>query len=115
MFGLDRPAGRAHGHSALNLVAQLPDVAWPTIAREQVERRGTEMDVRLAEPLGRLPEEKGTEVRDLLPPFAERGDLNPDHAQAVVEILAELAFGHALFEVGICGGQDADVDRLRPG
>jgi hypothetical protein len=32
---------------------------------------------------------------------------------AVVEIFTELAFGDALFEVGVGRGQNADVNRLR--
>ena len=53
-------------------------------------------------------------MRDLLAPLAQRRDVDADHAEAVVQVLAELAFGDALFEVGVGGGDHAHVDALRP-
>ena len=50
---------------------------------------------------------------NLLAPIAQRRHVDPDHAQAVEEILAELAVGHALLEVGVGRRDDADVDALR--
>ena len=91
VFGFDRAARRAHGDRALNLVPQLPHVARPPIPREQVERRRAQVDVRLAEPLARVAQEERAQVRDLLAPFAQRRHVDADHAEAVVEILAELA------------------------
>ena len=71
------------------------------------------MDVRLAEPLERLAQEERAQVRDLLAPFAQRRHVNPDHAEAVIEILAELAFRHPLFEIGVGRREHAHVDALR--
>ena len=51
-------------------------------------------------------------MRDFLAPVAQRRHVDPDHAQAIVQILTELAFGHSLFEVGVGGGEHADVDAL---
>ena len=53
-------------------------------------------------------------MRNLLTPLAQRGHVDSNHAEAVVEILPELALRHALFEVGIGGGQDPHVHALRP-
>ena len=73
------------------------------------------MDVRLAEPLRRLAQEVGAQMRDLLAPFAQRRHVDPDDAQPVIQILAELAFGDALFEVGVGRREHADVHLLRLG
>ena len=71
------------------------------------------MDVRLAETLGRLAQEIGAEMRDLLAAFPQGRHENPNHAQAVVQVLAKLAFRHALFEVRVGGRQHPHVDFLR--
>jgi len=73
------------------------------------------VDVRFAQTFDRLTQEEGAQMRDLLAPFAERRDVDPDDAEAVIEILAELAFGDALFEIGVGRGDDANVDSLRLG
>src|SRR5262245_65650905 len=71
------------------------------------------MHIGLPEPLTCLAQEKGAQVRDLLPPLAQGRDVNPDHAEAVVQILPEFPFGHTLLEIGIRGCQHTDVDSLR--
>ena len=55
------------------------------------------------------------ERRDLLAPLAQRRQLQRHDVQAVEEVLAEPALGDELLEVGVGGGDDADVDldRLR--
>src|SRR5262245_39313647 len=72
------------------------------------------MNVGLAEAFTRVAQEERAQVRNLLPAIPERRHLNPDHAEAIVEILSKLSLGHALFEVRVGGGEDADVDGLRP-
>src|SRR5262245_44534841 len=114
MLGRDGPSRGAHGDRPLYLVPELAHVAWPPISREQVQRGRTEVNLRLAQPLGGFAQEECREVWNLLASLAERGDVNANHAQPVVEILTKLALGYALLEVGIGGGEDADVDCLGP-
>ena len=52
-------------------------------------------------------------MRDLFAAVAERGHVNANHAQTVEEILAKLAVGHALLEVGVGRRHHPDVDALR--
>ena len=52
-------------------------------------------------------------MRDLLAPIAQRRHVDPDHAQAVEQVLAELSVSHALLEIGVGRGHHADVDPLR--
>ena len=55
------------------------------------------------------------ERRDLLAPLAQRRQPQPDDVEAVEEVFAEAPLGHEGFEVGVGGGDDADVhlDGLR--
>ena len=76
---------------------------------------GPEAHVRLAQPLARLAQKERAQVRDLLAPLAQRRHVDADHAQPVEQILAELAFAHALLEIGVGRRDDAHVDPLRPG
>ena len=40
--------------------------------------------------------------------------MDSDHAEAIEEILAKLAVGDALLEIGVCRGHDAHVHALGP-
>ena len=102
------PAG--HRDGALDFVAQLADVAGPAERVEEIERVGAQSHARLAQALARLAQEKRAQVRDLLAPIAQRRHVDADDAQAVEQILAELAVGDALLEIGVGRGHDADVD-----
>ena len=55
------------------------------------------------------------ERRDLLAPLAQRRQAQADDVEAVEEVLAEASVGDERFEIGVGGGDDADVhlDRLR--
>src|SRR5439155_46992 len=50
---------------------------------------------------------------DLVAAFAQGRDLEPDHVEPIEQILAKTSFLHSMFEVGVGGGDDADVDRER--
>src|SRR5207247_4408572 len=96
---LDDAARDAHRDRALNLVLQLADVAGPPVLRKDLERLRAELDVRLPEALLGFTQEERAEQRDFLAPFAQRRDVDTDHAQPVVKILAKLALRHPLLEI----------------
>ena len=52
----------------------------------------------------------GDESGNLVAPLAQRPDRQADDVEAVEEIFAEPAGAHRVFEVGVGGGDDADVD-----
>lgn len=112
MLRTNRAAWWRHGHGTLEFVAQLADIAWPPVLRKQVEHVGTELQVWLAETVRRFAQEEGRQVRDLFASLSQRRHVDADHAETVVEIFAELAFGHALLEVGVGGRKHSHVDRL---
>ena len=52
---------------------------------------------------------------DVVAALAQRRDVDREHAQAKVEVFAELTGRHQLTERPIRGGEDPDVGRARPG
>ena len=50
------------------------------------------------------------EQRDRVDPFPERGDVDGDDVQAVVEVLAELALSDRLLEVPVRRCDDPGID-----
>ena len=71
------------------------------------------MDVGLAQTLARVPQEERAQVRHLFATFPQRRDVDADHAEPVVQVFAELTFGHPLLEVRVGRGEHPDVHRLR--
>src|SRR5947207_11373878 len=99
MLRLDYSPRRAHRDRALNFILQLTDVSRPPVLAERVERFRTELDVWLRQALRGVAQEERAQMRDFFKTFPQRRHMNADDAEAVVEILAELAFGDALFEI----------------
>ncbi len=61
----------------------------------------------------RFAQEKRAQVGNLLGALAKRRHVDADHAQPVVQVLAKLALGDALFQVGVGRGDDAHVHSQR--
>ena len=59
------------------------------------------------------PQEMLGQERDVLAALAQRRQRDRDDVQAVVQVLAELPFGHELLQVPLRGGDDAHVHRER--
>jgi len=57
-------------------------------------------------------DEVAHEERKIFGALAQRGDLNGENVQAVVEVTAKSAFGDALGKINVGGGNDADVNAL---
>src|SRR5205085_7682369 len=102
-------------HRPLSLVLQLPDVPRPPVLGEDGERGRTQLDARLCQPVAGFAQEERTEMGNLLATLPERRDVDANHTEAVVEILPELTLRDALLEVGVGGGEHANVhlDRTR--
>ncbi len=110
---LDGGGNVAHGeargarehHHALDDVAQFPDVAGPGIGRQNVQRLGGEaLDLFRVFP-GQLGEIMLKQQGNIPGSLAERGQVDGHDIQPVIQILAELALVHHLFEVAV-GGRD---------
>ena len=101
---------RREDDRALDPVLQLAHVAGPCVAAQdgarvvRERRRGTPVPLRVQ--LG----EMRRELEELfLPALAERGNLDLDDADPVVEVLPERALGDARLEVLVRRADDADV------
>ena len=107
VLGLDHGTGRGDDH-LLDDVLELADVAGPVVAgqaREGLARERLGGHPPLLEPLQDVVDQE----RDIIEPLAERGQLDRDHVEAIVQILAEPAGGDRLGQVEVRGGEDAAV------
>ena len=57
-----------------------------------------------------LQQEELDQLRNLFTALAQRRHVDLDHLQSIVEVFAERALPHHLFEIAIGGGDDAHVD-----
>ncbi len=55
-------------------------------------------------------EEMGKQQRHIFTAFAERGELQMNHVQAVIQVFAEAPFAHQRQQLNVGGGDDAHVD-----
>src|SRR5216117_1782938 len=106
---LERPAA-GEDHGALDEVRELADVPGPSVSTERVQRLARDdLDAVVhwtPEPL----DEVADQGRNVLGPLAERRDMDREHVQAVVEVVAEALFFHHPNEVAVRRGDEADVD-----
>ncbi len=96
---------------AFDHVLELANVAGISVLLDGARRVGGEAEHVLAHLSGKAPQEALGEERDVLAPLAERREIEPDHVQAVVQILTELAALDFAFHVAVGRGEHADVDR----
>ena len=109
----DLGAGR-DDDGALDDVLQLAHVPRPRVLLEQRQHLGRELvgDVA-AVLLVVLAYEVLCEREHVLAPLAQRGQLDGDDREAVVEVFAEGALPDGLLEVDVGGGDDAHVHLAR--
>ena len=79
----------------------------PRIGGDRAQRHAVGVGIFLGEVLRQF-EDVGRAV-------AQRRDLQIDDVETKQQVLAESAFAHGLGEVAVRGGDDADIDRHRPG
>ena len=100
-------------HRLLDDVLELAHVPRPVVGEQP--RQGQPRDRPARQPaLGQLLEEVLHEQRDVLEPVAERGQLDREDVEPVVQVLAEPAGGDGLGEVDVRRGDDPAIglDRL---
>ena len=95
------PVASRQDQHALDHVAQLPHVAWPGVATEQVQHRGIETRGRPGL-LGCDGAEEMLGQQDrVVTMLAQRRNGKPEHGQTVIQVTAEPAGRHFLTEVAI--------------
>src|SRR5438128_4683489 len=106
--GSDDPAGR-HDDGPVDLVLQLADVAGPLVLDDGLQGLGAEAHLAL-EGLRIAPEEGIGEEDHVLTALAERRQVDGDHGEAIVQILAEASAPQGLVEALVGGRDHAHVD-----
>ena len=108
VVGLDEPAFAEHD-GALDDVAQLARVARPVVVEQPALGLGREALDRSPRALAHAAEEEASERKDVLAALGEGREVNADHLEAVVEVLAETPVLHELLEVAVSGGDETQV------
>src|SRR6185436_12611537 len=103
----DTAAG--HDDGAVHLVLELADVAGPRVLDDSFKSLGAEP--RLALERLRIPAQEGVCQQDhVLPTVAEGRQMDSDHGESIVEILAEASTSEGLLEALVTRRDHADVD-----
>src|SRR5208283_3902343 len=106
---VEHAVGIDHDH-ALDDVLELAHVSRPAILAKQFPHRGGDRADLPVVGGGELLEKMIDQEVHVLTSFAERGKLDADDLETVVEVLAELAGGDGVGEVTVGGRDQADVD-----
>src|SRR5215467_8085967 len=97
-------------HGALDGVLEFANVAWPIVCEQKTAGLGADAANRFLE-LAVIPvDEEVDEGKNVLSALAQRRDENGDDGEAVIEVLAEVAFADGFFEIAIGCGDHADID-----
>ena len=109
VLGRDQLAGRDDDR-ALHRVAQLAHVARPRVAHDQVARRVVEPDHRLALAMREVDGEALGQRELVVAALAQRRQVQVEHVQPVVQVLAQRARALRLLEVAVRRRDHAHVD-----
>ncbi len=90
-------------------MVELPHVARPGVTADRLERAGVETRELTAVVAAMAAQEEIGEARHVLPPLAQRRQVDLDGVEPVEQVLAETTFGDLAVEVGVGGGHDAHV------
>src|SRR5882672_10733286 len=96
-------------HDPLDQVPELPDVAGPAVAPEDLLDLRSDGGEPLPEFLVVEAEEVPGQVQDVLSPLAKRRQEDGDYFQAVVEVLPEDSLLHGLVQIPVRRRDDPDV------
>src|SRR5580700_431349 len=104
------PTAGFQSHGALDRVLQLAYVARPVVGFEALHGLWLDGLDGLGHGFAIALQERAGQQRDIFAALAQRWQMDGDHAQPVVKVLAETAFGDFFFEVFVGGGDYSHVD-----
>src|ERR1700683_374308 len=90
-------------------MVQLSNITRPRMVEKDLHRHRLEAFQLLAIALRRLPEKMMREERNIFLALAKRREVDLDSVQTEKEILAKAATGDLHLDVGVRGGEDANV------
>lgn len=100
----------AEDHQALHHIAELADVSGPGLLLKHRKGLGRECLDRHPGLSADLIDKIFSEKRDVGLSFVQRRDLDHDHAEAMVKVFPEVAFGDLVLKVLVGGGHDPHID-----
>ena len=105
---------RRQHHHGLDQVPELADVAGPGSLDQPLHRLGRDAAEGAVVRPGQLADEPADQQRDVLPPLAQRREVDVEHVEPVVQVVPERRPGRPPRERPVGGGDDAHVhlDRL---
>src|SRR5690606_5231559 len=99
---------------ALHLVPKLTDISRPALLHQIRVRTLGHLGRRPPVAHGKVGDEVLDERGNVVEPPSERGNLDRDRRNAVIEVEPELAVGDILLKVSIGRGDEPEVDLLGP-
>ena len=105
---MDLVGGRQR-HRALHHVLQLSHIPGPGVRQQRLHRLRRDAHGMAAGARGEEAQEVGRQEGDVLAAIAERGHLDRDDVETVIQILPERAHPDELGRVLVGGGEGADV------
>src|SRR5262249_24781042 len=104
----------AEGDGPLHGVAELADVPGPVVAAQGLQGGGGQSGHLGAVAGGGLGGEAGRQGVDGAGPVAQGGQVEGDHAEAVVQVAAEASGGDLAVQGHVAGGDEPRLHRLGP-
>ena len=95
---------------AFDGVFQLRHISGPKVGAEDLHGLAGDLKRAVGAAVDPAFEEMGNKQGDIIGRFAQGGQGDGDHVEAVIKVFAEGAFLEALFERLVGGGDDADID-----
>src|SRR5690606_4037117 len=100
----------AHDHTAANAVLELTDITRPFVLADRAHGVRSKCQVCFPTLLAEALEEGLRQDQDVVLALTQGREDDLDHRQAIKQILTERAIGHTFLQIGIGGGENADVD-----
>src|SRR5450830_1067791 len=100
---------RADNARAFHHVAQLADIARPTVVEQRLASFIAEAPRRSGVFLDEASEEAVGQGQDVFAAFAQRRQVQGDDVEAVQQVFAEAAVAHHVFEIQVGGRKDAYI------
>ena len=112
--GKPQPPPRSHDHGPFDDVPELANVAGPRILLQRGHVTRADRVDWLAKRRRELLDESPHQQRYVVRSFAQRRHADREHAEAIVQVLAEGTRGDQLFEVAMGRGDDSRIDANWP-
>src|SRR5215471_11895369 len=106
-------AVRRKDDGSFDEVLQFPNVPWPGVSHQRIDRLGRDIVDSLVHPLSVERGEVPGQLGNVLGALAQSRNVDGKHVQAVEQVLAKCSLLDHGAQISMRGGDDADVDLVR--